>query len=489
MSDEPRQILLGVDGGGTSTTAWLAESSGRVLSRVETGPSNVKAVGEEAALGAIDSAVRAAVSNARNLAGIEVDRIAVACLGLAGFDRPEDRALLERWNVAARWADRLVVVNDGELVLAAGTPEGWGLAVIAGTGSIVVGRSPGGRTARAGGWGHIFGDEGSGYGTAVAALRRVASIHDGRIAGDGRSDALTLAVCEAVGVDGPSGLVSAIYSPGFDRARIAAIAPAIARAALRDPAIARDLLIPAGKALADAARAVAERLGLPRAGLPLAMAGGFLLSAEPVAEALRAGLAGSGYDVVPCRVDDPVRGALVLAKRALAKELTNVEDENVLIVDGAVDRPARWTYRDLTGFDEAEQVRDVSRFPSRKSGDGVTLEAILLRVQPKPEADYLTLHASRDDFHVSVPLAPIRAEGVVVYRIDDGPLTQSHGGPIRFLIRDPSACHTSELDDCANVKFLDRIELSVHKGQDTRPSNDAAHEALHAAQGPETRTR
>ena len=164
------------------------------------------------------------------------------------------------------------------------------------------------------------------------------------------------------------------------------------------------------------------------------------------------------------------------------RALDAVEAPDVLIVDGAVDRPARWTYHDLTAFDEAEQVRDVSRFPSRKSGDGVTLEAILARVQPKPEADYLTLHASRDDFHVSVPLAPIRAEGVVVYRIEDGPLPRSQGGPVRFLIRDPSACHTSELDDCANVKFLDRIELSVHKGRDTRPSNDAAHEALHAGQ-------
>lgn len=482
MSDESGRVLLGVDGGGSSTVAWLAEASGRILSRVETGPSNVKAVGEEVALGAIDSAIRAAVSDARDLAGVEIDKIAVACLGLAGFDRPEDRAVLERWNVARQWADRLVLVNDGELVLAAGTPEGWGLAVIAGTGSIVVGRSPGGRTARAGGWGHIFGDEGSGYGTSVAALRRVASIHDGRIAGDGRSDALTLAVCEAAGVDDPSGLVSAIYAPGFDRAKIAALVPAIVRAALREPAIARDLLVPAGKALADAARAVAERLGLPRTELPLAMAGGFLISAEPVAEALLASLASAGYHVVARRVDDPVRGALILAKRAFTSEPNAVEAPNVLIVDGAVDRPARWTYHDLTAFDEAEQVRDVSRFPSRKSGDGVTLEAILARVQPKPEANYLTLHASRDDFHVSVPLAPIRAEGVVVYRIDDGPLPRSQGGPIRFLIRDPSACHTSELDDCANVKFLDRIELSVHKGRDTRPSNDAAHEALHAGE-------
>ena len=221
------------------------------------------------------------------------------------------------WSVGTQpgaWAKRLVLVNDGDLVLAAGTPEGWGLAVIAGTGSIAVGRSPGGRTGRAGGWGHIFGDEGSGYATAVAALRRVASIRDGRIAGDWRTDPLCLAVCRAVGVADPSGLVSAVYAPGFDRARIAAIAPAIVHAAQSEPAIARDLLVPAGRALAEAARAVAERLGLPREQLPLALAGGFLLSADPVAESLCAALGEAGYDLAPRRVDDPVRGALVLGE-------------------------------------------------------------------------------------------------------------------------------------------------------------------------------
>ena len=53
------------------------------------------------------------------------------------------------------------------------------------------------------------------------------------------------------------------------------------------------------------------------------------------------------------------------------------------------------------------------------------------------------------------------------------------GGPFRFLIRDPAACHTDELDDCANVKFLNRIELSVRRGRDTRPQNEEEHARLH----------
>jgi DMSO/TMAO reductase YedYZ molybdopterin-dependent catalytic subunit len=157
-----------------------------------------------------------------------------------------------------------------------------------------------------------------------------------------------------------------------------------------------------------------------------------------------------------------------------------MSDAVLLTVDGAVESPLALGFAELSGFPEAEHVRDVSRFQASRRGDGVTLEALLARVRPRPEANYLTLHASRDDFHVSIPLAPIRAEGVVVYTVAGAPLPTTQGGPIRFLIRDPSACHTSELDDCANVKYLDRIELTVKRSRDTRPTTDAEHAALHA---------
>ena len=156
--------LLGVDGGGTSTVAWLADAGGRVLGAGRGGPSNAKAVGPEASRKALGQAIALAFADA----GIAPGPVAAACLGLAGFDRPDDRRLLTGWAEEARWADRLVLVNDGDLVLAAGTPEGWGLAVIAGTGSIAVGRTPAGQTARAGGWGPMIGDEGSAYAVALA---------------------------------------------------------------------------------------------------------------------------------------------------------------------------------------------------------------------------------------------------------------------------------------------------------------------------------
>ncbi len=148
-----------------------------------------------------------------------------------------------------------------------------------------------------------------------------------------------------------------------------------------------------------------------------------------------------------------------------------------------VERPGALSFEELRRFAEHEQERDVSRFHANRHGDAVTLESILARVKPLPDANYLTLHADKDDFHVSVPLEPLRGQGLVVYARGGGPLGAENHGPFRFLIKDPTACQTSELDDCANVKYLSRIELTARKGRDTRPTTEAEHAAIHAAEG------
>jgi DMSO/TMAO reductase YedYZ molybdopterin-dependent catalytic subunit len=158
-----------------------------------------------------------------------------------------------------------------------------------------------------------------------------------------------------------------------------------------------------------------------------------------------------------------------------------MNDAVVLTVEGAVEHPLKLTFDDLRAMPESAQIADVSRFHPSRFGDGVALEAVLRQAGVKPSASYLTLHADRDDFHASLPLAPLWSQGIVVYRLGQEPLGVQHGGPIRFLIRDPSACHSSELDECANVKYVSRIELTERRGRDTRPANEDAHAALHQA--------
>ena len=308
-------ILLGIDGGGTSTTALLADADGNVLGRGRGGPSNAKAVGEAAARASLSDSISTAFRDA----GIAETPADVACLGLAGFDRDEDRKLLAEWGT--RWGRRLMLVNDGELVLAAGTPEGWGVAVIAGTGSIAVGKAPDGRSARAGGWGHLIGDEGSAYRVALDGLRFVVERADGRRDRPQGRDGLTDLLCRGLGVDSAEQIVSELYRPAWDRARIAGLAPLVVEAS-REDAEVFELICDAGCALGEMAVAVATSLQplsheLPPYPLPIALAGSFLIATEAVRECLIATLRANAHDCRETLVPEPATGALILARRAL----------------------------------------------------------------------------------------------------------------------------------------------------------------------------
>jgi N-acetylglucosamine kinase-like BadF-type ATPase len=306
-------LLLGVDGGGTSTVAWLADATGVVLGRGLAGPSNSKAVGMPAALAALEQAVDEAFRSA----GVPPRPVEVACLGLAGFGRPDDQRVLRDWSDGRHVARLLLPVTDGDLVIAAGTPDGWGVGVIAGTGSIAVGRDRGGRTARAGGWGPLIGDEGSAYAVVLTALRLVARRADGRDPAPAAPDPLTTHLLAALGTSDIPGLIPALHAPVMDRAQIAGLAPAVLAAAGEDPGVVDDVLAPAGRALAELVTAVARALGWTGGDLALACAGGFLLAAEAVMDALLGALRHAGYAPHVRPVTEPVSGAVILARNAL----------------------------------------------------------------------------------------------------------------------------------------------------------------------------
>ena len=125
------------------------------------------------------------------------------------------------------------------------------------------------------------------------------------------------------------------------------------------------------------------------------------------------------------------------------------------------------------------QVPDVStRLPGRE-GRGVELAALLAAVGVLPAATHVTVSADGGAFHASVPLDVVRDRAVIIFELDGQPLPESAGGPFRFLIADYAACHTAEIDDCANVKFVDRIELTAERGFDNRPQDDVEHAKLH----------
>jgi hypothetical protein len=152
----------------------------------------------------------------------------------------------------------------------------------------------------------------------------------------------------------------------------------------------------------------------------------------------------------------------------------------LLRIVGEVDAPREFTFAALAAVDPRQQINDVSRIAAGRKGDAVRLAGLLELARPKTSARYLNLHATADNFHASIPLEAVAEKGIVIYRLEGAPLSVKAGGPIRFFIPDHKACHTDEIDECANVKFVDTIELAATRGFDNRPHDEKEHAELHA---------
>ncbi|MGC9396793.1 MAG: N-acetylglucosamine kinase [Anaerolineae bacterium] len=300
------EILIGIDGGGSKTMALIAGRDGSILGRGLSGPSNYLVIGAEAAYAALDAAVEAA-------AGGRAVRPAALCLGLAGAARPDNQAVIQAWADARYPGVPVVITHDARLALAAGTPEGWGVAVLCGTGSMVYGEDPQGQVARADGWGYLLGDDGSAYAIGRAALRAVARAADGR----GPQTALTEAILTHWSLRQPQDLIAHVYALGTQRADIAALAVLVRGVALRGDAVAGAILQDAGRELAVAVEAVARRLALTGA-IPCALTGSVILKGQSVRAAFVAATVERGLTLSPLTpVHEPAQGAVRLAKALL----------------------------------------------------------------------------------------------------------------------------------------------------------------------------
>ena len=297
--------LMGVDGGGSKTTALLADELGRVLGRGAAGASNFQVIGHQAA----QSAIQAAMAAAWTAAGLTPRPLSSLCIGLSGVDRAGERMLFQQWAGAVHPQTQIVIANDAQLVLAAGTPAGWGLALICGTGAIVYGRSPAGHLARADGWGHLLGDEGSGYAIGLAALRAVMRAYDGR----GPATALSAAILSRWQLTAAADLVARVYQELQGKHEIAALASVVEAVGAGEDAVAQQILASAGSELALTAQAVARQLALIGP-IPCALAGGVIVGGRIVRQQFEEAAVRLGLILAPViPVPEPALGAIGLA--------------------------------------------------------------------------------------------------------------------------------------------------------------------------------
>lgn len=278
-----RQLFLGVDGGGTKTHIVLMNAAGEVKCEGFAGPSNPLRVGVETAVGNIVKAVNDACDDGFVSRG----DVLAATLGLAGVRRADLRQSVRDRFVKSLGIRNSTVITDAEIALFATTRGKPGLVVIAGTGSVCLGKNEKNEIAISGGWGPLAGDEGGGVGIAQTALHSVAKASDGR----GVATTLSQRASEYFRASGPENLIVAIYSPQVDNTRIAGFAQFVVEAAQEGDAVATDILMEAGSELGLAACAVIEKLGLARTKVPIGCVGSVFkagrLLTEPMLETVR----------------------------------------------------------------------------------------------------------------------------------------------------------------------------------------------------------
>ncbi|MFN2453117.1 MAG: N-acetylglucosamine kinase [Pyrinomonadaceae bacterium] len=309
-------LVLGLDGGGTSTVCLLADTQGRVLARVEAPASNHRKAGLSEARASLLSGVKA-IARAAGIVDCSSLKLAAVCAGLAGVDTPDDALTMSGILREIISTDHLQVVNDGEIALVGALEDEPGVLVISGTGSIAWAASVNQQKFRVGGWDYILADEGSGYNIGSRVLRAVAAAHDKRII----PTCLTGGVFEAFKVPDFNKLLGVIYHEEMTPQRIASLAPLADEAAAGGDQAAINILHEASVELAALVISAARLAGLEQQAFPIVAMGGVLLAGGFFADSFRevmAAAAPAARFLAPRHTS--AEGAVLLALRSLDAE-------------------------------------------------------------------------------------------------------------------------------------------------------------------------
>jgi N-acetylglucosamine kinase-like BadF-type ATPase len=242
-------LFLAVDGGQTTTKALLADESGNILARVSAGPSNhTEEPGGPERLARVTDELIASLCGQ---AGAGNPEFAAACFGMTGETRLKAQILSCRVRTSY-----LSVVHDSVNALAGAAAGGPGMVVIAGTGSVARGRNAVNREMRVGGWGHLFGDEGSAYWIGREAVRAAAAEEELV----GPKTRITQLLLDRIPAPSISELMEQYYSGALTRDHLAGLSVWVAEVAQDGDAVAQAILQEAGHLLARPVLAMMAQL-------------------------------------------------------------------------------------------------------------------------------------------------------------------------------------------------------------------------------------
>lgn len=289
------KLFLGVDGGASGTTAVIGDETGGVVATGLAGPVNDPAADVTAVL-------HRAILSAVGAADVEFES---ACIGLSGGVENKETAIR-----AAVRAKHFLLADDALIALTGATGGEPGIVTIAGTGSIAFGRNAQDRTARAGGWGYVFGDEGSAFDIARQALRAALRFEEGW----GPATRLHEALLEASEARDANDLLHRVYRNEIPKPRFAQFARVVDQAAAAGDLSANEILKTAAQQLAALAAAVRGQLFARDEIVNFSCAGGVFASTI-LRERFRMLIELNDVNRFAAPRFEPARGALIEAYR------------------------------------------------------------------------------------------------------------------------------------------------------------------------------
>ncbi len=316
--DGSKSYVIGLDGGGTKTAVQLADSQGQILAESVGGPTNFQISGVEGAAKTIIDLIETSC----HTVGCEPSQIGSVVAGLTGAGRASDQQRMAE-GVRAYAQGRsiylrdLAIESDARIALEGAFFGDPGIIVIAGTGSIVYAKDKDGAMHRAGGWGRLIRDEGSGYRIGQDGIRAVGRMIDGITA----KTSIAGMVAEQFGLRTQEEIIKAVYKDGFD---LASVAPLVIRAAEKHDRIALEILSSAAAEVVEMIRAVVGPLRRssphPRGRIPLVFVGSLLDSDNIYSAKVRALIRKELKSIVLQKpIASPVRGAVLMALARMKK--------------------------------------------------------------------------------------------------------------------------------------------------------------------------
>lgn len=308
------KIVLGIDGGGTSTKAVLATTQGAVLGYGQAGPSCT----DDVSIDSTRKNIRSAVDQAWFAYGQEARPADAAFLGIAGVVTEADCAIIQEIATSVNLADADFIGfdHDVRIALAGGLALQPGIVLIAGTGSSCYGSNSAGFACRVGGWGYLLDDVGSSYYLGVEAMRAIVRSEDGRLG----HTALLEPLMRVLGINDIQEIITRLYSPRMRKIEIAGLAPLVLDIAQQGDAIAQKIVLNGQNGLAHLVEIAAQRLAFQPEDVLVAVIGGVAHSGDYYKQGL--------YDAIRAHVPgaqiqepalSPVIGAALLAIQLLGE--------------------------------------------------------------------------------------------------------------------------------------------------------------------------